>query len=86
MATVEQMKGGAASTKEAMVFLGGLSKKGLWELVRDGKLVTVKLGRRRLYSRTSLVEYLASLPDTAGGSSAPATPIRKRRTPARAGK
>lgn len=86
MATLEQMRGGAMSAKEAQGFLGGLSKKSLWELVRDGKIVSVKHGRRRLYSRNSLVEYLASLPDREGGSSATVPTNRKGPKLSRAGK
>ena len=38
-----------------------LSKSVLYELIRSGRLRTVKAGRRRLVPVTALAEYVASL-------------------------
>jgi excisionase family DNA binding protein len=38
-----------------------LSKSVLYELIRSGRLRTVKAGRRRLVPVTALTEYVASL-------------------------
>lgn len=45
--------------REAALFLGGLSLKGIYNLRRRGELPYVRLGSRVMYSRSSLERMIA---------------------------
>lgn len=40
----------------------GISEANVWQLVADGRIASVKLGRRRLVPRLALESFVASLP------------------------
>ena len=48
---------------EAAVALGGLSKAGVYRLIRQGRLKKVKVGSRTFISTAELERYVASLED-----------------------
>jgi excisionase family DNA binding protein len=51
----------AFSVPEIMVQIG-LSRDGVYKLIRDGKLKARKIGRRTLVTGTDLQEFLQALP------------------------
>lgn len=60
--------------KEVAFQLGGVSPRYVWSLIEDGKLRTVKLGRRRLVPHDALAEYLAGMNVPAPSPIAASTP------------
>ena len=52
---------GAVSVKEARRLLGDIARSGVYRLIADGRLVTAKLGRRRVVARRSVVSLLEEL-------------------------
>lgn len=50
--------GGLLPHDQALAHLGGISKMTLWRLVQNGEVGKVKIGRRALYSRDDLDDYI----------------------------
>jgi excisionase family DNA binding protein len=52
------------SIREAMEFLGGICRGTLYKLIKDGRLPTVTIGRRRFIRRRAMEEFLAGATTT----------------------
>jgi excisionase family DNA binding protein len=50
---------GLYGIREAMEFLGGICRGTLYKLIKDGRLPTVTIGRRRFIRRRAMEEFLA---------------------------
>lgn len=50
--------------REAQAYLGGISLSMLGAIVRQGQLPTTKIGRRTLFSRAALDDYIKSHTNT----------------------
>ncbi len=46
--------------KEACRLLGGISERHLWQLTKDGKIASVKLGRLTMYPYANLVKAVSN--------------------------
>ncbi len=53
----------AVSVPEAAQALGGVSENTIWNLLRDGTLRRLKVGRRTLIPVSSIEEFAGSPPD-----------------------
>lgn len=52
------------SIDDAQTRLGHLGRTKLYELIKDGELATVKIGRRSFITRRSIDAYVERLTDT----------------------
>ena len=47
------------SIEDARKLLGGIARNTIYELLRNGKLSSVEIGRRRFVSATAITEFIA---------------------------
>jgi excisionase family DNA binding protein len=47
-----------------------IAKRRIWQLIHEGRLASVKIGKSRRISRQALAEYVAGLEGTQGGGDA----------------
>ena len=52
------------SIEEARKLLGGISRNSIYHLLRDGKLASVPIGRRRLISGAAIEAFIAAATTT----------------------
>ncbi len=66
------------SIEEAREILGGISRNSLYDLLRQGKLASTPIGRRRFISAAAIEQYVAAATTSEGPgrSGRAASPVR----------
>jgi excisionase family DNA binding protein len=73
------------SIEEARELLGGISRNSIYHLLRDGKLASVPIGRRRLISAAAIEAFIAVTTTTEPPEEARGRPRRPRAVQMRLG-